>query len=130
MVQIIREVDVAIHAHTNESSRTCWIHQGLQLVGCTNKRGVSTILLDGFAVWRTELHIARRQQIFQHNLLRVGGLIKLVDVDEGKRGKGDVQVELVLEVQLVVVIIAKFWWQQNLAKASLTTTLTANQQRR
>jgi len=57
-------------------------HQQLHLVGGADERGVATILLNGLTVWRTELHIARRQQVLQHNLLRIRGLVKLVDVDK------------------------------------------------
>ena len=54
------------------------------------------------------------------------GLVELVDIDERERSEGDVQVELVLEVQLVVVVIAQFWRQQDLAETCLSTTLTTN----
>ena len=56
--------------------------QQLHLVGGAEERGVATILLDGLTVWRTELHVARRQEVFQHDLLQVRGLVKLVDVDK------------------------------------------------
>ena len=56
--------------------------QQLHLVGGADERGVATILLDGLTVWRTELHVARRQEVFQHDLLQVRGLVKLVDVDK------------------------------------------------
>ena len=128
MFEIIRKVDVLAcrNAHADETSRTRGIHQWLLLIGGADERGITTILLDGFAVGRTELDVGRRQQIFQHNLLRVGGLVELVDVDERKRRQRNVQVELVLEVQLVVVVIAQFWRQQNLAETRLATTLTTN----
>ena len=50
-------------------------------------------------------------------------LVGEVDVDERKRGQRDVQVKLVLEVQLVVVIVAQFRRQQDLAEARLATPL-------
>ena len=56
--------------------------QQLHLVGGADERGIAPVLLDGLAVRRTELHIARRQQVLQHNLLQVRGLVKLVDVDK------------------------------------------------
>ena len=131
MIQIVSKIDslASRNAHTDKSAGACRINQRLQLIGGTYERGIATILLDSLAIRRTELHVARRQQVFQHNLLRIGGLVKLVDVDKRKRGQRDVQVELVLEVQLVVVVVAQFWRQQNLAEARLATTLTANQQR-
>ena len=132
MVEIIRKVDVLTcrNTHTDEPSRTRGIHQWLLLIGGADERGIASILLDGLTVGRAELHVARRQQVLQHNLLRVGGLVELVDVDERKRRQRDVQVELVLEVQLVVVVVAQFWGQQNLAESRLATTLPTNQQRR
>ena len=127
MVEIVLEIDVSCDAHTDETTRTCWVNEGLHLVGCADERGIATELLDGLAVRRAELHIARRQKILQDNLLRAGSLVELVDIDERKRSKGDVKVELVLEVDLVVVVVAQFWWQQNLAETCLPAALTANQ---
>ena len=75
VVDGVAEIDVASHADADESTRTCGIHQGLLLIGGTYERGVAAILLDGFAVRRTELHVARAQQIFQYDLLTVGGLV-------------------------------------------------------
>ena len=68
----------------------------------------------------------RRPFRIEVNLLRICRLVELVDIDERERSEGDVQVELVLEVQLVVVVITQFWRQQNLAETRLATTLTAN----
>ena len=62
-------------------------------------------------------------------MLRVGGLVELIDVDECKRGQCDVQVELVLEINLVVVIVAQFGRQQDFAESRLATPLTTYQQR-
>ena len=114
MVDVVCKVDVlaAWDAHADESALTRRIHQRLHLVGGADERGVAAILFDGLAVGRTELHVARRQQVFQHNLLRVGGLVELVDIDQGEGGQGDIQVKLVLEVDLVVVVVAQFWGQQ------------------
>ena len=128
MIEIILEIDIAIYTHTDESTTSRWIDEGFQLVGGTNKRGVATILLDGLAVRWTELHIARREQILQHDLLRVRRLIELIDVDKGKRGQSNIQIELVLEVDLIIVIISQFLRQQNLTKTCLSTTLATNQQ--
>jgi len=50
-------------------------------------------------------------------------LVGEVDVDERKRGQRDVQVKLVLKVQPVVVIVAQFRRQQDLAEARLATPL-------
>ena len=130
MVDGVAEVDVASHPHTDEPPRTRRIHQGLLLIGGADERGVAAILLDGLAIGRTELHVAGAQQVFQHDLLAVGGLVELVEVDDGKRGQCDIQVELVLEVQLVVVVVAQFRRQDDLAETGLSATLTAYQQRR
>ena len=131
MVQVVCEIDVLAsrNAHADESTRTCGVYQRLRLVGGTNERGIATILLDGLAIRRTELHVARRQQIFQYDLLSISGLVKLVDIDERKRGQRDVQVKLVLEVQFVIIVVAQFWRQQNLAETRLSTTLPTYQQR-
>ena len=130
MVQVVLEVDVASNAHTDEAPRTRGIHQWLLLVRGTDERGVTAIQLDGLAIRRTELHVGRRQQILQHNLLRRAGLVELIDVDQRKRGERDVQVELILEVDLVIIVVAQFGRQQDLAEARLATPLAANQQRR
>ena len=92
MVQIVCEVDVLAsrNAHADESAGASRINQRLQLISGTDERGIAPVLLDGLAVRRTELHIARRQQVLQHNLLRIGGLVELVDVDERERSDGDV----------------------------------------
>ena len=92
MVEIVCKIDVLAswNAYADEAARTRGINQRLLLVGGADKRGVASILFDGLAIRRTELHVARRQQVFQHNLLRVGGLIKLVDIDERKRGQRDI----------------------------------------
>ena len=58
VVEIVLEVDVAIYAYADESSRARWVNQRFQLVGGADKRGVTTIEFDGLAVWGTELHIA------------------------------------------------------------------------
>ena len=84
MVQIVLEINVAIYTDTDETARASRIDKGFQLVGGAYERGVATILLDGLAVWRTELHVARRQEIFQHYLLRIGGLVELVDIYQRK----------------------------------------------
>ena len=132
MVKIILEVDVLVvgDAHADETARTSGIHQGLLLVRGANERGVSAELLDGLAIGRTELHLCRRQQVLQHDLLRGSGLIKLVDIDHRKHRQCDIQVKLVLEVDLVVIVIAQFWRQDDLAETRLSATLTTNQQRR
>ena len=98
MIEIVLEIDMTRHTDTDETTRTRGIDKRLQLVSSADKRGITAIEFDGLAVRRTELDIARRQQIFQHNLLRRGSLVELIDIDEGKRGEGDIQVELVLEV--------------------------------
>ena len=132
MVEIIRKVDVLAsrNAHADETSRPRGINQWLLLIRGAYKRSITTILLDGLAVGRTELDVARRQQVLQHDLLRVGGLVELIDVDQRKRGQRDVQVELILEVQFVIVVVAQFRRQQDLAETCLAATLTTNQQRR
>ena len=109
MIQTVCKIDVLAsgNAYADETARTRRVHQWLLLVGGTNERGVASVLLDGLAVRRTELHVARRKQILQHNLLRRGGLVKLVDIDERKRGQRDVQVKLVLEVQFVIIVVAQ-----------------------
>ena len=62
--------------------------------------------------------------------MRIRGLVELIDVDQRKHREGDVQVELVLKIDLVVVIVAQFWWQNDLAETRLSAALTTNQQRR
>ena len=56
MLEIVLEVDVAIHAHTDKSARARRIHQRLLLVGGTYKRGIAAELPDSLAVRRAELH--------------------------------------------------------------------------
>ena len=86
MVQRVVEVDAAPvgYVHTDEAAASRGVRQGLLLVGGANERGVAAIELDGLAIGRTELHVGRRQQVLQHNLLRRGGLVELVDIDECK----------------------------------------------
>ena len=71
MLEIIGIVYVLAvgNANTDKAARARGVHQGLSLVGGANERCVAAILLDGFAVWRTELDVARRQQVLQHDLL-------------------------------------------------------------
>ena len=92
MVQVVCEVDVLAsrNAHADEAAGASRINQRLQLISGTDERGIAPVLLDGLAVRRTELHIARRQQVLQHNLLRIWRLVELVDIDERERSEGDV----------------------------------------
>ena len=61
MVQVVCEVDVLAsrNAYADESAGASRINQRLQLISGTDERGIAAILLDGLAVRRTELHVAR-----------------------------------------------------------------------
>ena len=59
VVEVVFEIDVSCHTHTNETARTGWVNEGLHLIGGADERGVTAILLDGLAIRRSELHIAR-----------------------------------------------------------------------
>ena len=110
VVEIVGKVDILVlgDAHTHKTARTCGVNQRLLLVGGAYQGGIAADQLDGLAVGRTEFYVGRRQQIFQYDLLCVGCLVKLIDIDQGKGGECDVQVELILEVQLVIVVIPQF----------------------
>ena len=48
--------------------------------------------------------IGGRYEVLQHDLLTLGDLIELIEIDERKRGQTQVQVVFVLEVDAVVVV--------------------------
>ena len=129
VVQGVLEVDDVGHLHADEAARAGGVGEGFLLVGGAYERGVASVLLVGLAVGWAELHVGRRQQVFQEHLLAGGGLVELVDVDERKRGEAEVQVGLVLEVDTVVVVVAQFLGQQDAAEAGLAAALTAYEQR-
>ena len=58
----------------------------------------------GLAVRWAIFQIGGRYEILQHDLLALGDLVKLIEVDQRKRGQTQVQVVLVLEVDAVVVV--------------------------
>ena len=69
------------------------------------------------------LQVRSRYEILQYNLLALGDLIELVEVDESKRRQTEVQVCLVLEVDAVVIVFALVPGQQDTAELGLATAL-------
>ena len=83
----------------------------------------------GLAVGWTVFQLGSREQIFQHNLLALGNLVELVQIDESEAGQSEVEVTLVLEVDAVVVVVHQFSGHQDATEARLATALPAYQQR-
>ena len=76
------------------------------------------------AVGRPVFQVSGRHEIFQHDLLPLGNLVKLIKVDEGKRGQSEVQVCLVFEVDAVVVVLTLVTRQQDAAERGLAAALS------
>ena len=84
MLEIIGKVYQVCHLHTDETTRTRGIRERLGLVGGADERGIAAVLFISLAVRRAELHVSRREQILQQDLLPGCRLVKLVDVDQRK----------------------------------------------
>ena len=80
----------------------------------------------GLAVGWAVLEVGGGDKVFQHNLLSLCNLVELVEVDEGETGEPEVQVAFVLEVDAVVVILAKLPRQQDSAEGGLAAPLSAD----
>ena len=119
------EVDVALDGDANEPSATRRVCQRHRLVGGANERGVAAMTGIGCAVGRTVLQVARRHEVLQHDLLPLGDLVELIEVDQRKRGQPEVQVVLVLEIDAVVVVFALVSRQQDPTETRLAATLPA-----
>ena len=111
-----REVDIALHRHADEPTASAWVGQGRALVGGADERGIAAVAGVGLAVGRAVFQVGGRHEVFQDNLLPLGDLVELVEVDEGEAGQAEVQVALVLEVDAVVVVLALLSWQQDATK--------------
>ena len=75
------------------------------------------------AVWRTILQIGGRNEVLQDDLLALGNLVELVEVDERKGSQSQIQVVLVLEIDAVVVIFTLVSGQQDATERGLSATL-------
>ena len=119
------EVDVALDVDADEASAAAGVGQGHTLVGGADERRIAAVAGIGFAVGRAVLEVGGGDEVLQHNLLALGYLVELVEVDEGEAGQAEVQVALVLEVDAVVVVLALLPGQEDSAEGSLAATLSA-----
>ena len=117
------EVDVSLSNHTDETARAAGVNEWCLVVGGANERRIATMAAIGLAVWWAVFQIGCRHEVFQHNLLALGNLVKLVEVDKCKRRQSEVQVRLVLEVDAVVVIFALVARQQDATERRLAAAL-------
>ena len=83
----------------------------------------------GLAVGWAILQIGGRDKIFQYDLLALGDLVELVEIDQREGGQSQVQVVLVLEVDAVVVILTLVPGQQDATERGLATALTTYKNR-
>ena len=86
------EIDVAVDVHTDETACAGGVGEWHLLVGGADERCVTAVTLVGLAVGRTIVQFGCRDEILQHNLLPLGNLVELVEIDERKRGETEVQV--------------------------------------
>ena len=91
-----------------------------------DERGIAAMAGIGLAVRWTVLQVGGRHEVLQHNLLTLGNLVELVEIDECKRRQPEVQVVLTLEVDAVVVVLTLFPGQQRPAEGGLAATLPSN----
>ena len=78
----------------------------------------------GRTVRRTVFQVGGGYEIFQHNLLALGYLVKLIEVDKGERRQTQVQVMFVLEVDAVIIVFAHVPGKQYPAETRLAAALT------
>ena len=84
------------------------------------------MLLVCLAVGWAVFQVGSRHEVLQDDLLSLGNLVELVEVDECEGGEAEVQVGLVLEVDAVVVVFALFTRQQDAALRGLATPLPSH----
>ena len=119
------KIDVTLHVHTDKPSAATGIRQWRAFVCGADERSITTMTRKGPAIGWAILQIRGRYEIFQHNLLALGDLVELVEIDEGKRGQTQVQVVFVLEVDAVVVVFTLISGQQETTERGLATALSS-----
>ena len=123
------KINITLHTYTDKPSATAWIGQRGTLIRRTDKRGIAAMTRIGLAVRWAIFQIGGRYEILQHDLLTLGDLIELIEIDERKRGQAQVQVVLVLEVDAVVIVLALVPGQQETTERSLATALSSYENR-